>query len=646
MLNILDLFKSRQDRFERIADSIFKTKRFQVERRDIILQKERYNWFELDGIAFRFLSFEERDHALKEFQAILGTNNEGIIYIRSEPTVINFQGELIPTIDLRFFVGVPSDSLYAFNARITDNPLKKRPRVKKTHLYKLVLEDNTLAKVFVAYRFPDFLPEGFLYSVFKVASEIFIVWFKEPVSRSLDIIDRAKKRKAGGETTKESKEFENLYELGSRIMAGADLISIYLIFIVKAESEAELKEKSQLLVNELKTYNVEVQDLPVYNRDVYMLEDVVFRFFGLEKKYTDTESAKPFFPFISEYLHDDDGIFLGLSGTGKPVVFNIYTKPNYIMVILGASGSGKSTTAKIYLRRMLEKHRDLLLIGIDPESEYVREDARRLIGVDAVNLKEGQKMGLDPIRLMQMDVEEQILTVGQIVDILSDIYAIPTQLQGLLKNELYLKVEKRGDVDNIIDFVDSISDRRLKQYLAGVTSPPDLYIYEGKPPRITGSVVFGMKDIKSNATKVLISALLSAYVYNRLLTKARKSIFFVDEAWIFSETRSILSLFDNIAKRGRKYGCNFVYITQRVEDIAKTSEGRAILEQASTTMIFRHEKESMDVLRDVFKLNPSELNFIVNASVGSCIFKTAGKKIKLKVKPTKEELSAFSTTPV
>jgi len=633
-----------QERIERIAESIYQTRKFKVDKTSSVrLKREKYNWFELQGVSFLLSSDYERDEFLREFQAILGMNDEGIIFVKIDRTLVDFEKYIIPTMDVRYYVGVPSDSVYSFGASPIPNPLKKRPKVRKVGFGKVYLEDNTIAKVLVAYRFAEILPEGFLYSVFPLASEIFFVWNKEPVSSAVTIIDRAKKRKLEAESTKDTRELERLEELGSRIMSGTDLISFYLIFVVKAETETELRDKCKELMATLKRYGVEVQELPVYVREVYTLDDFVFKFFGLKKKFTDTESAKAFFTFISEEVYDPDGIFLGVSGTGHPVVFDVYSKPNYLTVILGVSGSGKSTTAKIYLKRMLEKH-DLTVIGIDPESEYVK--AHKAIGINAIDLKEGQKLGLDPIKLMLTDSQEQILTVGQIVDFLSDIYMIPTQLQGQLKNELFTKVERKSTTDNIVDFVESLEDRKLKQYLAGVTSPPDLYIYEGKPPRVTGSVVFGMKDIKSNTTKILISALLSAYVYNRLLTKAKKSIFFVDEAWLFMGAKSLLTLFDNIAKRGRKYGCNFLYVTQRVEDIAKTSAGRSILEQASTTMIFKHERESINTLIDVFKLNTAELNMVINAGIGVCLFKTGGKKIKLRVIPTQEELEAFSTTPV
>lgn len=63
--------------------------------------------------------------------------------------------------------------------------------------------------------------------------------------------------------------------------------------------------------------------------------------------------------------------------------------------------------------------------------------------------------------------------------------------------------------------------------------------------------MFGLKNVRSKRLKILISALISSHSYNTLLTKARRSVFFVDEAWLFMETPSIVGLFENLARRGR-----------------------------------------------------------------------------------------------
>jgi DNA helicase HerA-like ATPase len=103
-------------------------------------------------------------------------------------------------------------------------------------------------------------------------------------------------------------------------------------------------------------------------------------------------------------------------------------------------------------------------------------------------------------------------------------------------------------------------------------------------------------------------------------------------------------LFENLARRGRKHGVAFLYITQRAEDLARTPQGRTILEQSATVLLLRQEPQGRDACKEVYKLSDAEAEYLVNAPVGSGILKAGRKRITIQVLPTEEELKAFSTT--
>jgi type IV secretion system protein VirB4 len=92
----------------------------------------------------------------------------------------------------------------------------------------------------------------------------------------------------------------------------------------------------------------------------------------VERHYADSESLKPLFPLISEELYDENGVFLGVSGTGNPVLLDVWSKPNLNFVIVSVEGSGKSMTVKVYLKRLCELDDKILYVGVGPESEYIR----------------------------------------------------------------------------------------------------------------------------------------------------------------------------------------------------------------------------------------------------------------------------------
>jgi hypothetical protein len=109
------------------------------------------------------------------------------------------------------------------------------------------------------------------------------------------------------------------------------------------------------------------------------------------------------------------------------------------------------------------------------------------------------------------------------------------------------------------------------------------------------------------------------------------------------DTPSVLNLFENISRRGRKYFLNFLYITQRAEDIARTPEGRTILEQAASALLLKQEKEGIDTLRQIYKLSNHEAQMLIDARPGQGLLKAGDKRIAMQVIPTQEEYYIFTT---
>ncbi|WP_202320427.1 VirB4 family type IV secretion system protein [Archaeoglobus neptunius] len=609
-------------------------------------RKKREYYYELDGYPFSVMNEIERDQLLSDFQGFLSIVGEGTLLVTVRDEVYRLFDETISVTSKRIFLKTPKQDLTMFGARKLDrDPFEERPRVVKNYPFEVQLSDGSFARTFVAYRFPALLAEGFLYSIFGIADDVALVWYTVPMSKALEIIDRAKRRKEQAvNDSKTEKEYWALVELSRRVASGADLVNYYLMFTVYGRDKNELNEKSSLLQDQLKVFGIEAQSPPFFQKDLYNYSpNVGAGFASLVKRYSDTRSMRVFFPLIAEDLRDEDGIFLGLSGTRSPVEFNIYKRHNYNMVILGVSGAGKSMTAKIYLNRMLRKYGDdLIIFGIDPENEYVTPDVRKYLGINTIVVEENQKLGLDPIRLMNINLMqgEEVLDIAQVAELLSDLYAVPQPLQGTLRAELFTQ---QGNVENIVEFVENIKDARLRQYFRGATAPPDIYIYEGKPQKLSGSVVFGLREVRNRRLKILISAFLSTYAYSTLLQYGRRAIFFTDEAWLYMDTPSVLNLFENISRRGRKYFLNFLYITQRAEDIARTPEGRTILEQAATALLLRQEKEGIDTLKQIYKLSSHEASMLIDARPGFGLLKAGDKRIAMQVMPTRQEYYTFTT---
>jgi len=593
-----------------------------------------WSWLRLEGVSFTILPFEDRDSVLRDYTGLLSSVKRGVLLARRVEYEYKYSDYSFTVSDTAFYLKAPAGSqVVYFNPRPEEPP---RPRVKRlVNPATLELEDGSYARVLVAYGFPASLPEGLLYTLYTEVSEAALVFREVDKAKAVRMVETARRRRltSSSQGVTETHEATALEELASRVLSGSSLFEFYLYFIVRDRDPKALNARSNTVKSLLKGYGVDV-DAPPIQRELYNLETCL-GVMCIEKHYADSESLKPLFPLISEELHDESGVFLGVSGTRSPVLLDVWSKPNLKFVVVGVTGSGKSMTAKVYLKRLREVDVKILYVGVDPESEYTR--VAGLLGAQAVEIHENQRLGLDPIKLLRTGA----LELGQVADIISEVYGVPENLHGVLRRELFMNSDF---ADSFVEFASSVKDPELSKYLQGATVPPDSLVYEGEPPPLAGSVVFGLKNVRSKRLKILISALISSHSYNILLSKARRSVFFVDEAWLFMETPSIVSLFENLARRGRKHGLAFLYITQRVEDLARTPQGRTILEQSATVLLLRQEPEGRDACKEIYKLSDSEAEYLVNAPVGSGILKAGRKRITIQVLPTQEELKAFSTT--
>ncbi|MFN3267991.1 MAG: VirB4 family type IV secretion system protein, partial [Zestosphaera sp.] len=594
-------------------------------------------WFKLEGVSFTILSDIERDLVLKEWEALITSVKSGVVLARRKVEKFRYGNHDFPVSFTDFYLGITEHvktSIPYFRATEAKPP--SRPGVRSLAGIKtLYLIDGTYARVLVAYRYPSILPESFLYSLFSDVWEIALVFKSVPRSRALSLVESAIKRKSAIESPVEvAHEINALRELGERVLRGSDLVEFYLIVVLRAPDLRVLNDVETRVRTLLKGFGVET-DTPPIQRELYE-----FRLCGIlacvEKTYTDTTSLKPLFFLVDEEMLDVGGVFLGFSGSGSPVVLDLWSKPNLNFVVLGVTGSGKSMSVKLYLKRLRERVEGVTYVGVDPESEYTK--IARHIKATPLEISENQDLGLDPIRLLQSGY----LDIGQVSDVLSEVYAIPKKMQGVLRKELFVK----GDVvSSIEEFVTTLRDPVLRRLLEGAIAPPDIHVFRGTPPKLSGNVVFGLKSLRSKRLKILISTLISTYAYNTLLARTPgKSVFFVDEAWLFMETPSILGLFENLARRGRKHGVVFMYVTQRAEDLARSTQGRTILEQSATVLLMRQEPEGRDACRKIYKLSEAEADYLTQAPVGSGILKAGRKRITIQVVPTPEELEVFSTS--
>jgi len=612
-------------------------------------------WYQLSGAPFTILSDADRDLLLRDFIALLTSVKEGVIIARRRLDRFVYRNYAFDVTYYDFYlytkkrVDVPF-----FGAKAVESPA--RPKAKGFAGVKtLALEDGRYARVLHVYSYPEALPEAFLYTLFPLVDEVALIFRNVPKHVALRMVEGARKRKAGQEEMEQQYTATMLEELAQSIMAGNELFEIHLTLTLIDKDVASLNNRERQVRIQLKSFGIDAEAPPApLQKALYSFETCSWMFCA-EKTYADSESIKALYMLVDEELHDPDGVFIGVSGTGSPVVMDVWARENLNFVICGVTGSGKSMTAKVFLKRLVEKAGEegveVPIIGVDPESEYTKVayafGAMPFEVVEIPGKGLDKPLGLDPIKLMQL----KALSVGEVADILSELYIIPAKYQGLLRKALFVFGDQIKDFQEFVMALDAEAEKKripearaLVKYLAGATAPPDADVFRGDPPELSGSVIFGLKNVRSRRLKIMIATFIAAFAYSKLLTRAQKSVFFADEAWLLMELKSTAELIENLARRGRKHGVAFMFISQSAKDLAQNEHGRILLEQSATILTLRHEPEARDTLKEVLKLTDPEIEYLIQAPTGSGILKAGRKRLTIQVLPTEEELEMFSTT--
>lgn len=606
-------------------------------------KEETYQWYEVEPSPFQLLSQEDQDRLTNNFAQLLNSVNEAVIYIKNVFDFYEYENNQYPVVITKFYFGTKETKPGFFNMKETSDPLKDRPTVTYEYPDKLMLSDGSLAKVLVAYNYPDYLPDGFLFEYYGIADEIFVKFKQVDQYKAIKMVSAARLRAesllSGNRVTPEiERKVQKLRDLSTVIGGSAKLFEVYMYIVVRGKTDEELHEKEKK-TKEIANVRLISAETPKYiQRELYEFKTSVSAFtsFSVEKNFIDSLSAQSFYPFISEDLIDEKGVFLGISGSNSPVVFNPYARNNYNIVILGETGSGKSMTTKVFLRR-LRKKLSIEINGIDPENEYVKDVVAKELNITPVLIKPGQKLGLDLMKF----VREGFIDATDAAELIADLYYVPQELRPRLRR-LFVS----SDAYTIFQFVDELKENKaddLLKYLDAIESPPDSYVYDGTPISVTGNIVFGIKELRNQRLKVVVSSLLTLLLQKKMLSG--RQLLFVDEAWIFSEYPAVLNLLQEVARRGRKYGDIFMYITQRPWDVYHTPEGRTILEQAATAILLRQRAAATEVLQKAYNLSQAEIDYLLSANPGQGIIRAGNYKLTLQILVTQEELQKFSTSP-
>lgn len=459
-----------------------------------------------------------------------------------------------------------------------------------------------------------------------------------------------------------------------------------LIVTVRASTEDELKKKCEDVQALMAAKSARLANCYLYQLDAHKYSLPFMSYNQQNEIFTKTLSlggAMAGLPVISDNLTHPNGIFVGFTGSGSPVLFNPFIGPKFIpnqhIAVFGTTGAGKSVTLKLLSSRLSLYGVKILIL--DWEGEYTKT---------VTNLMDGSVIKIDPSKpagINPFDIELSEDEGVQIVNIPEKV----ADIRGLVSAVVRKFAERTLTAVEISCIEEAV--RELYQNF-GITKHPDsLYVTRGKTPdgrHIIGRVkkqmptfsnfldvlahkkgaenlavelqIFkagnslGFFDCQSSITyKDTVSFDLSKisdeftkfyamYVilnwawHNFVLRDPSPKMIVNDEAWMFMKYPESAEFLETLARRGRKKNVSLVVASQYIQEFLNNDQGKAIIASCATRFLLGQESTVVNEVISAFKLPPSLNDFLSRARKGACLMtvNNVTSQVFVKVLPYEE----------
>ena len=492
----------------------------------------------------------------------------------------------------------------------------------------------------------------------------------------MEMEEQIQKRQKASKQIEKNVHYESLQELLISLKSGNETLLDTNIFIL-CDEESKKQTKTMLRRSGFK-YN----ELFGSQKEAFINANIsAFAKLKRTERGINSSSLAAIFPFISDAVQDEKGIFIGYNT--EPFFIDFFQRDkeriNSNMIVLGKTGSGKSFATKGLLAHLAADNSRVFVL--DPEKEYTIL-AKNLGGkvVDVGSAKEGR---INPFQIVTSLEDEgdsgQNVSLAAHLQFLEEFFRVI--LDGITRDalevlnecvkELYAKFHITEDTDiqklkptqfpifqDLYEYVIQKYNKEKDEYMKNNLKVIRTYIAKfaegGRNSNLWNGfstitadenfIDFNFQTLLSNknndianAQMLLIMRWLENEVfknkdYNEKYHADRKIIVAIDEAHVFIDERKPVALdfMFQLAKRIRKYNGMQIVISQNIKDFVGSPEiarkSTAIINASQFSMIFALAPNDINDLVSLYEksggINESEQDSIVAAQRGNCFFIT------------------------
>lgn len=360
-------------------------------------------------------------------------------------------------------------------------------------------------------------------------------------------------------------------------------------------------------------------------------------FVPIKRRTLTTASTAIFMPFTNMELYQSGGIYYGLNALSKNLLFFdrlSLDSPNGL--IFGTPGKGKSFAAKREIVSVLLNDPTAEVLALDPEREYsslakgfdgevVYISASSKSHINAFDINIDYAGNEDPISLKSEFILSLIeLLVGGNTGLSAKERSVIDRTARLVYQK-YFEYSNPDKMPTLKDFWNKLKEQpedeakslalSLEAYVTGSLST---FAHKTNVDISKRLVVFDMKDL-GKQLKPMGMLIVLDQIWNRITenrNKGRNTWIYIDEMQLFFNSEQCSSYFFEVWSRARKWGAIPTGITQNVETVLLSADGRRILSNSPFIMMLNQSKLDGEELSKLLNISDELMSHVTNSDTG------------------------------
>lgn len=312
--------------------------------------------------------------------------------------------------------------------------------------------------------------------------------------------------------------------------------------------------------------------------------------------------AVQFLPVLGEWRGTKGGSMMFLTRHGQPATFDLFdTDGNNNGYICAESGAGKSFITQGIVRDYLAEGAKVW--AIDAGRSYFK--LNKMVGGEFIEFSPESDICLNPFTHVEDLDEEMDVLKATLAKMAAPEDGLSDHLLSILEQAIASVWQKYGSSATpaavgewLQEQAHSAEANRLATQLFPFTGGAYSRWFNGVNSLdfTKDFVVLELQDLKGRKAlqQVILLQLMSRINHEIFLTRGRRKILIVDEAWELLDDPIMAKALVAIYRKARKHEGGVIVVTQSVADLAKSENSKAIIDNSTWSFILAQRPKSID----------------------------------------------------